>query len=82
MSVIGGQGYIFGRGNQQFSSRVIALLDLQRIRVLAGKGKLAALEGRPLLVDTNDPSLDAQLAGYRQVITGYNDIVLYPVAAE
>ena len=54
--------------------------QLERVYV-AGKGKLSGLEGQPLLVDTNDPELDRALSGYRRVVTGYHDAVLYPVAA-
>ena len=42
--------------------------------------KLAALRGRPLLVDTGDPEVDALLAGYLEVITGYRDTAVYRVA--
>ena len=81
MTAIGGQGHIFGRGNQQFSPAVIRTVGLGNIRVLAAKSKISSLQGRPLLVDTNDPQLDAQLCGYREIITGYDDRILYPVAA-
>ena len=81
VTAIGGQGHLFGRGNQQFSPAVIRAVGLGNIRVLAAKSKISNLEGRPLLVDTNDPQLDAQLCGYREIITGYDDRILYPVAA-
>lgn len=81
VTAIGGQGHIFGRGNQQFSPAVIRAVGLGNIRVLAAKSKISSLQGRPLLVDTNDPQLDAQLCGYREIITGYDDRILYPVAA-
>lgn len=78
-TVIGGQGYLFGRGNQQFSPAVIRQVGLDNITIVAAKSKLSGLEGRPLLVDTNDTELDAQLSGLRTVITGYDDQVLYRV---
>ncbi len=80
VTVIGGQGHLFGRGNQQFSPRVIRAVGLDGITIVAAKSKIAALEGRPLLVDTNDPQLDAQLCGYRTISTGYDDHILYRVA--
>ncbi len=79
VTVIGGQGHVFGRGNQQFSPRVIRQVGLDNIILVAAKSKIAALEGRPLLVDTNDPALDRELCGWRSVITGYDDRILYRV---
>jgi len=76
---IGGQGYIFGRGNQQISPQVIQAVvgDASRpwdyILVVSAPTKLHALGSRPLLVDTGDPVLDEKLSGYVQVITGYRE---------
>lgn len=80
VTAIGGQGHVFGRGNQQFSPRVIRAVGLDRITVVAAKSKIAALEGRPLLVDTDEPALDKELSGYRQILTGYDDHILYRLA--
>jgi len=68
--VIGGQGFLFGRGNQQLSPSVIRAVGLDRIRVLADPAKLRALESAVLRVDTGDPELDADLSGYRTVAIG------------
>lgn len=80
ITVIGGQGSLFGRGNQQFSPAVIRKVGLANILIVAAKSKIAALEGRPLLVDTNDPGLDQELCGWRSIVTGYDDRILYRVA--
>lgn len=82
LSVIGGQGHLFGRGNQQFSPAVIRRLGRGRLKVLATHGKLASLQRRPLLVDTGDAALDRELCGPLPVICGYDEQVLYPVARE
>ncbi len=76
ITVIGGQGHLFGRGNQQFSPRVIRAVGLSNIQVIATKTKLEALAGNPLIVDTGDPELDEALAGIIRVTTGYEDSVL------
>ena len=80
ITLIGGQGHLFGRGNQQLSPEVIRCVGLDNIQVPATKAKLAALAGRPLLVDTDDPQLNRALRGYLRITTGYKDQVIYPVA--
>ncbi len=81
VTVIGGQGHVFGRGNQQISPAVIKAVGLENIEIVAAKSKISALEGRPLLLDTNDPELDVALSGYRPVITGYQDQIFYRLSA-
>ncbi|MGB9853433.1 MAG: ATP-NAD kinase family protein [Candidatus Bathyarchaeales archaeon] len=56
---IGGQGFIFGRGNQQISPKVIQQVGIDNIIVVATKSKLENLKS--LRVDTGDPSLDEEL---------------------
>jgi predicted polyphosphate/ATP-dependent NAD kinase len=80
VTVIGGQGHVFGRGNQQFSPAVIRAVGLENITIVAAKSKIAGLDERPLLVDTNDPLLDKALTGFRPIITGYRDQILYRLA--
>ncbi|NUR83386.1 MAG: ATP-NAD kinase, partial [Nonomuraea sp.] len=78
LSVIGGQGFVLGRGNQQISARVLKNHDLI---VLATQQKLAALSGRPLLADSGDDELDRKLSGHVQVITGYRESTIYRIRA-
>jgi len=54
---IGGQGFIFGRGNQQISAKVINKVGLDNIIVVATKSKLDRLDN--LKVDTGDSKLDS-----------------------
>jgi len=81
ITLIGGQGHIFGRGNQQLSPRVIRAVGKENIIIIATKTKLTALNSRPLIADTGDSELDVALSGYLPVTTGYQDQVLYPVAS-
>lgn len=81
ITVIGGQGHIFGRGNQQLSPRIIKAVGKDNIIIVATKTKLASLNARPLIADTGDDELDQALAGYLPIVTGYRDQVLYPVAS-
>lgn len=79
ITAIGGQGHIFGRGNQQFTPAFIAKVGRGGINIIATKEKIQALSGRPFLLDTNDSNLDESLAGFYTVITGFHEKILYPV---
>ncbi len=78
---IGGQGFLFGRGNQPISARVIENIGRENIIVVSLIEKMNALGGRPLLVDTGEEAVDEMLAGYLPVIVGYHEKVIYPVSA-
>jgi predicted polyphosphate/ATP-dependent NAD kinase len=77
---IGGQGYLFGRGNQQISPRVIEWVGRENIVVVSTPDKLYALGSQPLLVDTGDRAVDEMLSGYMMVVTGYNERAVRKVA--
>jgi len=65
VSPIGGQGFVFGRGNDQLSPAVIR--DCA-VRIVASREKLA--DTAVLRVDTGDPDLDESLRGWHRVRTG------------
>jgi len=69
VGVIGGQGFIFGRGNDQLSGRVIDAVGTENVTVVATEPKLHDIDG-PLWVDTGDDRIDGVLAGYTRVVTG------------
>jgi predicted polyphosphate/ATP-dependent NAD kinase len=67
---IGGQGFIFGRGNQQISPKVIRRVGLDNIIVVATESKLRGLKA--LRVDTGDPNLDAAFREHKvKVVADY-----------
>ena len=80
VTVIGGQGHILGRGNQQISPRVVRAVGLDNIIVAATRDKLASIRGRPLLVDTGDPALDSALAGHTRVLTAPGQYAIHRIA--
>jgi predicted polyphosphate/ATP-dependent NAD kinase len=67
VAVVGGQGYVFGRGNQQLSPAVIRRVGLDNLVVVAALDKVLALDPPTLRVDTGDPELDRELSGFRSV---------------
>ncbi|MCU4925242.1 ATP-NAD kinase family protein [Halobacteria archaeon AArc-dxtr1] len=66
VSPIGGQGFVFGRGNHQLSPAVIRGVD--EIEIVASPEKIDGIG--TLRVDTGDTALDEALRGWRRVRTG------------
>ncbi|MDF3833539.1 ATP-NAD kinase family protein [Cupriavidus basilensis] len=81
VGVLGGQGSLFGRGNQQISSEVIRQVGRDRITVIASAEKLIALEGAPLRVDTGADEIDAMLTGHIRVEIGPGRSTRYRLTA-
>lgn len=81
VSIVGGQGFLFGRGNQQLSARVIRRVGIANIVVVASAGKLAALPAPGLRIDTGDEVLDDEFPAYLPVLTGARRRTLVAVQA-
>lgn len=79
VTVIGGQGYIFGRGNQQLSGNVIKMVGKDNIRIIATKNKIISLGGQPILVDTGDDEVNKMFNRYMRILTSYNEEIIYKV---
>lgn len=77
VSPIGGQGYLFGRGNQQISPRILKLIGRENIIVVATRSKLSRL--KKLRVDTGDEEVDSMLRGYIRVVVDYGEEVVMRV---
>ena len=74
VTVIGNQGFVFGRGNQQLSPAVIRKVGKENIMLIATVSKLEKTE--KLRVDTGDLDLDKELQGFIRVITSYHEDLL------
>lgn len=69
LTPLGGNGFLFGRGNRQFTPEVIRRVGKENLMVVATQDKLHKL--KCLRVDTDDPELDQELTGPIEVIVGY-----------
>ncbi len=58
---------------------VLRGLARENIWVIGTRSKLLTLRGRPLLVDTDDPTLDREFSGLTEIIAGYDDRLAYRV---
>jgi predicted polyphosphate/ATP-dependent NAD kinase len=65
VSPIGGQGFVFGRGNPQLSPNVIERCS---VNIVASRAKLDGVN--VLRADTDDPELDEELQGWWRVRVG------------
>jgi predicted polyphosphate/ATP-dependent NAD kinase len=81
VGVVGGQGALVGRGNQQLSPAVIRRIGAENVEIVAGLHKLLALDPPVLHVDTGDPALDEELCGYRRVHVAPGRTLVSKVAA-
>jgi len=69
VSPIGAQGFVLGRGSQQFSPEVLRRVGVDNVYIVATPDKIDSIDG--LRVDTGDKDIDSEMAGFRRVITGY-----------
>ena len=69
LGVIGGQGFLLGRGNQQLSPEVIERVGEENVVILAGEEKVRILDPPVLRVDTGVESSRPVMLGYRRVHT-------------
>jgi predicted polyphosphate/ATP-dependent NAD kinase len=81
MSFTRRQGFLIGRGNQQLTPTVLRQIGRANLWIVGTRSKLLSLDGRPLLLDTDDPDLDEAWSGLVEVVTGYQDSLYYRVEA-
>ncbi len=79
ISPIGGQGFIFGRGNKQFTYEILQEIGKKNIKIIATKQKMKDLDY--LRVDTGSLEVDNQFKGFIKVITGYKEELVVEIIA-
>ena len=82
VSPIGGQGFLFGRGNHQFSARVLRCVGKAGITVLATVEKLLSIRNGELRIDCGNEEVNMLLSGYYRVIAGYHYSIILPCNRE
>ena len=72
VSPIGGQGFVFGRGNHQFSARILKAVGKGNIQIISPEAKLLSIRDHALHIDCGDAAVNASLRGYYSVLCGYS----------
>jgi predicted polyphosphate/ATP-dependent NAD kinase len=67
LGVIGSQGFLLGRGNQQLSPEVVRRVGVENLVVIAGAEKVLGLQPPALRVDLGDGESALVLPGYLRV---------------
>lgn len=70
---IGRQGFIFGRGNLQLSSKVLRRIKVENIIIICTKYKFNTLPDRKMHVDTRDQNFDKELQGMYRILVDYGE---------
>jgi len=68
---IGGQGFLFGRGNKQFTPKILRRVGKNNITIIGTEEKIKNL--KCLRVDTGDDETDNLLKGLTKVVIGYKE---------
>jgi predicted polyphosphate/ATP-dependent NAD kinase len=82
LGVVGGQGFVLGRGNQQLSPDVLAAIGPENIEIMASAEKIALLDPPVLRIDLDDRQVAARLTGYRRVHTAPGRSTVMKVIAD
>ncbi len=71
---IGGQGFVFGRGNKQFTSKILKRVGKKNIIIIGTENKIKNL--KCLRIDTGDDETDEILKGLVKVVIGYKEEII------
>ena len=81
LGIVGGQGFVIGRGNQQITPAILRRIGRAGLIVMSSEEKLRRLAGESLLVDTGDPDLDREMEGFVRVRAGAGRSVMMRLSA-
>jgi len=71
LTPIGGQGFLLGRGNKQFTPKVLKKVGKENLIVVSTEEKIRKLDC--LRVDTGDYETDNLLKGFTKVVIGFKE---------
>jgi len=80
VSLIGRQGFLFGRGNLQITPHILKKVGAKNIIIISTKFKLQNIPHQILRLDTRDPKLDEEMRGFYKVLVDYDEIRICKVA--
>jgi predicted polyphosphate/ATP-dependent NAD kinase len=82
LGVVGGQGFLLGRGNQQLSPAILDRVGAENIVILAAAGKVSALDPPVLRVDMGDDAPAPVVSGYHRVHTAPGRSIVLKVTSD
>lgn len=82
LGVVGGQGFLLGRGNQQLSPAVLGRIGAGNVVILAAAAKVSALDPPILRVDVGDDAPAPVISGYYRVHTAPGRSTVLRVASD
>ena len=74
VSLIGRQGFLFGRGNLQFTPTILNKIGRKNIIIISTKHKLQNIPKQILRLDTRSYELDKKLRGLYKILVDYDEI--------
>lgn len=74
ISLIGKQGFLFGRGNLQFSPIILEKIGPENIIIIATNYKLQNINHQILRLDTRSSELDEKMRGLYKILVDYDEI--------
>jgi predicted polyphosphate/ATP-dependent NAD kinase len=81
LGVVGGQGFLLGRGNQQLSPGILHRIGAENVVILAAAGKVSALDPPVLRVDVGDDAPAPVVSGYHRVHTAPGRSIVLKVSS-